>query len=108
MLSWTRKVVASGEVTDAMGPEPTGFLVLPNLGGSLPNDIFSEILGLPTIWVPHSYPGCSQHAPNEHLPAAHIREGLAVMAGIYWDVGEAGTPQEPVVRIGHRVPHGDL
>ncbi|MET4687690.1 lipocalin-like domain-containing protein [Sinorhizobium fredii] len=26
MLSWTRKVVASGEVTDAMGPEPTGFL----------------------------------------------------------------------------------
>ncbi len=43
--------------------------ILPNLGGSLPNDIFSEILGLPTIWVPHSYPGCSQHAPNEHLPA---------------------------------------
>ncbi|MET4687689.1 M20 family metallopeptidase [Sinorhizobium fredii] len=82
--------------------------VLPNLGGSLPNDIFSEILGLPTIWVPHSYPGCSQHAPNEHLPAALIREGLAVMAGIYWDLGEAGTPQEPVVRIGHRVPHGDL
>ncbi|WOS66704.1 lipocalin-like domain-containing protein [Sinorhizobium fredii] len=26
MLSWTRKVVASGEVSDAMGPEPTGFL----------------------------------------------------------------------------------
>ena len=42
--------------------------VLPNVGGSLPNDIFSEGLGLPTIWVPHSYPGCSQHAPNEHFP----------------------------------------
>jgi hypothetical protein len=40
--------------------------ILPNVGGSLPNDIFSDILGLPTIWVPHSYPGCSQHAPNEH------------------------------------------
>lgn len=26
MLSWTRKVVASGEVTDAMGAEPVGFL----------------------------------------------------------------------------------
>jgi acetylornithine deacetylase/succinyl-diaminopimelate desuccinylase-like protein len=66
--------------------------ILPNLGGSLPNDIFSEILGLRTIWVPHSYPGCSQHAPNEHLPAAIAREGLALMAGLYWDLGEGGTP----------------
>jgi acetylornithine deacetylase/succinyl-diaminopimelate desuccinylase-like protein len=62
--------------------------ILPNLGGSLPNDIFTEILGLKTIWVPHSYPGCSQHAPNEHLPVAIAREGLAVMAGLYWDLGE--------------------
>ena len=49
--------------------------VLPNLGGSLPNDIFAVGLDLPTIWVPHSYPGCSQHAPNEHLPMAVAREG---------------------------------
>ena len=26
-------------------------------------------LGLPTVWVPHSYASCSQHAPNEHLLA---------------------------------------
>jgi hypothetical protein len=61
-------------------------------GGSLPNDIFSEVLGLPTIWVPHSYLGCSQHAPDEHLPLAIAREGLRVMAGVYWDLGEAGVP----------------
>ena len=66
--------------------------VLPNLGGSLPNDIFSEILGLPTVWVPHSYPACSQHAPNEHLPVAIAREGLAMMAGLYWDLAEPGVP----------------
>lgn len=65
--------------------------ILPNLGASLPNDVFSEILKLPTIWVPHSYPGCSQHAPNEHLPATILREGLAVMAGLYWDLGEDST-----------------
>ena len=65
-------------------------LLLPNLGGSLPNDAFSDILGLPTIWVPHSYNGCSQHAPNEHLPPALLREALAVMAGLYWDVPESG------------------
>jgi acetylornithine deacetylase/succinyl-diaminopimelate desuccinylase-like protein len=66
--------------------------ILPNLGGSLPNDIFSEILELRTIWVPHSYPGCSQHAPDEHLPVAIAREGLAMMAGLYWDLGSGNTP----------------
>lgn len=70
--------------------------ILPNLGGSLPNDVFSEVLGLPTIWVPHSYPGCSQHAPNEHLPLAIAREGLQLMAGLYWDFGEPGVPSAPV------------
>ncbi len=66
--------------------------VLPNLGGALPNDIFSEILALPTIWVPHSYPGCSQHAPDEHVPGALVREALGLMAGLYWDIGEPGVP----------------
>jgi acetylornithine deacetylase/succinyl-diaminopimelate desuccinylase-like protein len=66
--------------------------VLPNAGGSLPNDVFSEVLGLPTVWVPHSYLGCSQHAPNEHLPLAIAREGLRLMAGVYWDLGEPGVP----------------
>lgn len=67
--------------------------ILPNLGGSLPNDIFSEILGLRTIWVPHSYPGCSQHAPNEHLPVAIAREALSMMAGLYWDLGTGDIPR---------------
>jgi acetylornithine deacetylase/succinyl-diaminopimelate desuccinylase-like protein len=62
--------------------------ILPNLAGSLPNDAFSEILGLPTLWVPHSYPACSQHAPDEHLLPAVAREGLQIMAGLYWDLGE--------------------
>jgi hypothetical protein len=62
--------------------------MLPNLGGSLPNDCFTDTLGLPTIWVPHSYAGCSQHAPNEHVLATLLREGFAIMTGIYWGMGE--------------------
>jgi acetylornithine deacetylase/succinyl-diaminopimelate desuccinylase-like protein len=62
--------------------------ILPNLGGSLPNDIFTDVLKLKTIWVPHSYAGCSQHAPNEHLLAPIAREGLALMAGLFWDLGD--------------------
>jgi acetylornithine deacetylase/succinyl-diaminopimelate desuccinylase-like protein len=62
--------------------------VLPNFGGSLPNDVFSDCLGLPTIWVPHSYPGCSQHAPDEHILLTVTDEALAIMAGLFWDLGE--------------------
>jgi acetylornithine deacetylase/succinyl-diaminopimelate desuccinylase-like protein len=62
--------------------------VLPNFGGSLPNDVFSDSLGLPTIWVPHSYPGCSQHAPDEHILLSVTEEALAIMAGLFWDLGE--------------------
>ncbi len=64
-------------------------VVLPSLGGSLPNDIFTDTLGLPAVWVPHSYPGCSQHAPDEHLPAAIFPDAVALMTGLYWDIGVA-------------------
>jgi hypothetical protein len=66
--------------------------VLPNSGGSICNYIFQDYLGLPTIWIPHSYTGCSQHAPNEHILAPVTREALAITAGVYWDLGEPGTP----------------
>jgi acetylornithine deacetylase/succinyl-diaminopimelate desuccinylase-like protein len=66
--------------------------VLPNFGGSLPNDVFSEGLGLPTIWLPHSYPGCSQHAPNEHILLSVTEEALGIMAGLFWDLGEMPRP----------------
>jgi acetylornithine deacetylase/succinyl-diaminopimelate desuccinylase-like protein len=64
-------------------------VLLPNLGGSLPNDVFADILGLPTVWIPHSYPACSQHAPDEHLLAPVVHEALELMAGLFWDLGEA-------------------
>jgi acetylornithine deacetylase/succinyl-diaminopimelate desuccinylase-like protein len=80
---------AADSIAATTGAKPA---ILPNLGGSLPNDCFAQILGLPTIWVPHSYPGCSQHAPDEHLLASVAREGLLIMTGLFWDLGEAGGP----------------
>ena len=67
---------------------PCGFVS--HLGGSIPNDAFSDILGMPTIWVPHSYPSCSQHAPNEHLLGSVAREALQIMAGLFYDLGQDG------------------
>ncbi|MNV85466.1 hypothetical protein D3C71_1794300 [compost metagenome] len=85
--AWVRWAVDSLERTSGQKTA-----LLPNLGGSLPNDIFTDVLGLRTIWVPHSYPGCSQHAPNEHLPPELLRQALGLMTGLYWDLGAGGTP----------------
>jgi len=83
-VAWAQRSI---EATSSKRPT-----TLPNLGGSLPNDVFAELLGLPTLWVPHSYPACAQHAPNEHLLAPVAREGLRIMAGLYWDLGERESP----------------
>ena len=84
LMQWAKE-----SVTRSFGSPPN---ILPNLGGSLPNDAFTDVLGVPTIWVPHSYASCSQHAPNEHLLAPLAREGLAIMAGLFFDIGEGRMP----------------
>ena len=82
---WATWVAQSLASTTGVRP-----IVLPNTGGSLPNDVFADLIGVPTVWVPHSYGGCSQHAPDEHLLAPIAREALAIMAGLFWDLGEPG------------------
>ena len=98
---WVRRVASSIERTTGAPPA-----ILPNLGGSLPNDCFAEVLGLPTVWIPHSYPACSQHAPNEHLLGSVARQGLAIMTGLFCDLGDAATGQasSPQPRTARRVP----
>jgi acetylornithine deacetylase/succinyl-diaminopimelate desuccinylase-like protein len=81
--AWVRFALTSMERT--VGTPP---VLLPNLGGSIPNDVFAGVLGLPTVWIPHSYPACSQHAPDEHLLAPVVRQGLELMTGLFWDLGD--------------------
>ena len=83
---------AAGSLTRTTG-KPVA--LLPNLGGSLPNAVFAETLGLPTLWVPHSYAGCRQHAEDEHVLPGLMREALELMAGLWWDLGEGPPPGLP-------------
>jgi acetylornithine deacetylase/succinyl-diaminopimelate desuccinylase-like protein len=84
---WVRFALAT--LHQATGSAPA---VLPNVGGTLPNDAFADELGLPTIWIPHSYPACAQHAPDEHLLAPVARQALELMTALFWDIGEAPKP----------------
>ena len=85
---WVRWAIASLNKTNG-----ASISVMPNLGGSLPNDVFADVLSLPTIWVPHSYAGCSQHAPNEHILEETSKSALRLMTGLWWDLGAGNTPK---------------
>lgn len=93
---WVSRIVQSLTATTGVHPA-----LLPNLGGTLPNDAFVTELGMPTVWIPHSYPACAQHAPNEHLLAPVAREGLQMMTGLFWDLGNRtdATSRRPTVNL---------
>ncbi len=84
---WVRWAVASMERTLGKPVQ-----VIPNASGGLPGDVFVDHLGVPLVWVPHSYNGCKQHGPDEHFLPGIGREGVAAFAGLWWDLGEGGTP----------------
>jgi acetylornithine deacetylase/succinyl-diaminopimelate desuccinylase-like protein len=90
---WVRFTLVSLQASTGKAP-----VLLPNLGGSLPNDVFADTLGLPTVWVPHSYPACSQHAPDEHLLLPVVQEALQGMTGLFWDLGEQAASLPRVAR----------
>jgi hypothetical protein len=79
---WVQRVVRSLEKSAGRPVH-----LLPNLAGSLPNECFSDALGLATIWIPHSYRECSQHAPNEHMPERLFYSALTLMAELFCDLG---------------------
>ncbi len=85
---WAQWVLKSFSETSNQKPA-----VIPSSGGGVPNHLFQSGLGMPTIWVPHSYPGCSQHAPDEHILLPVAKSALRLMAGLYWDLGEGGAPK---------------
>lgn len=67
-------------ITAAQG-EP---LLIPALGGSLPDYVFTKILGMPAFGTPYANADEANHAPNENLEVARffngIRTGAAVLA----------------------------
>ncbi|MFC0226161.1 M20 family metallopeptidase [Serratia aquatilis] len=95
LVPWTLDIIEK-----ASGKKPA---LLPNLGGSLPNEVFADILGLPTLWIPHSYPACGQHGVNEHMLKSIAREGLQIMTRLFWELGEKGSAVLAQRQVGERL-----
>jgi acetylornithine deacetylase/succinyl-diaminopimelate desuccinylase-like protein len=79
---YTQAVIAA--VAEATGEEP---LVVPSLGGSLPDYVFTRILGLPSVTVPYANPDESNHAPNENLEIERYLKGIKICATVLRNVG---------------------
>ncbi|MFC2968002.1 M20/M25/M40 family metallo-hydrolase [Acidimangrovimonas pyrenivorans] len=75
--------VLQGALREAHGVEP---IVIPCMGGSLPDYVFTKILGLPAFVIPYANADEANHAPNENLEVKcflnGIRSGAALLDAI--------------------------
>ena len=85
---WVQCIASS--IAHTIGEAPA---IIPSMGGSICNDLFTDLLDLPAIWIPRSYAACSQHAPNEHILLSVTRSALPLMTGLYWDIGDGMVPK---------------
>jgi acetylornithine deacetylase/succinyl-diaminopimelate desuccinylase-like protein len=66
-------------ITAAQGEEP---LLVPAMGGSLPNYAFTKTLGIPAFGVPYANADEANHAPNENMEVARFFTGIKTGAAM--------------------------
>ncbi len=67
------------------GQEP---LLFPALGGSLPDYVFTKILGLPAYGTPYANADEANHAPNENLELDLFHRGIRTGAALLAELGK--------------------
>lgn len=71
-------------VLAARGVEP---LLYPTVGGSLPDYVFTKILGFPAFVVPYANADEANHAPNENLEIERFIDGIKTGAALLAELG---------------------
>lgn len=72
-------------VVAARGVEP---LLYPTVGGSLPDYVFTKILGLPAFVVPYANADEANHAPNENLEIERFIDGIRTGCALLAELGK--------------------
>jgi acetylornithine deacetylase/succinyl-diaminopimelate desuccinylase-like protein len=73
-------------VTQAWDRPP---VVLPNLGGSIPDWLFTQVLGVPSVWVPYAPHDEANHAPNESTTVEGFINGVRSTAAALFEIAAA-------------------
>jgi acetylornithine deacetylase/succinyl-diaminopimelate desuccinylase-like protein len=71
-------------IAAAQGEEP---LIVPAMGGSLPNYVFTKIMNLPTFLVPYANFDEANHAPNENIEVERFINGIKTGAAMLISLG---------------------
>lgn len=71
-------------IAAAQGAEP---LLAPAMGGSLPDYVFTKILGIPAFGVPYANADESNHAPNENMEIERFFMGIKTGAAMLTHLG---------------------
>jgi len=71
-------------IVDAQGEEP---LLVPAMGGTLPDYVFTKILGIPSFVVPYANFDEANHAPNENLDVERFFSGIRTGAAMLYRLG---------------------
>lgn len=66
-------------IAAAQGEDP---LIVPAMGGSLPNYVFTKIMKLPTFVVPYANADEANHAPNENIEVERFIQGIKTGAAM--------------------------
>ena len=66
-------------IEQAQGEKP---LLVPAMGGSLPDYVFTKILGVPAFVVPYANHDEANHAPNENLELSRFIKGIRTGAAM--------------------------
>jgi acetylornithine deacetylase/succinyl-diaminopimelate desuccinylase-like protein len=74
-------------IAAAQGAEP---LLVPALGGSLPDYVFTKTLGIPAFGVPYANADEANHAPNENLEVERFYQGIKTGAAMLAYLGALG------------------
>ncbi len=63
-------------------------LLIPAMGGSLPDYVFTKKLGIPAFVVPYANPDEANHAPNENLEVSRFFKGIRTGAAMLWHLAK--------------------
>ncbi len=72
-------------LTQAQGVTP---LLIPSMGGSLPDYVFTKILGIPAFVIPYANADEANHAPNENLEIERFIAGIKTGAALLTHLAE--------------------
>jgi len=75
-------------IVAAQGDEP---LMVPAMGGSLPDYVFTKILGIPDFTIPYANADEANHAPNENLELERFIRGIKTGAAMLTYLGQMQT-----------------